>query len=133
MSQDVDDFLAHYGVEADDELKHYGKKGMKWGKRKDGSDLSERKLAKVNRQADRGDARVERAGSAQNAKLRILGREAATQVLLGVGSTVVSNLVKDQRLKVGIAVAANLAATGTMVKSINDVVDINQASNRDEG
>lgn len=40
MSTEVDAFLAHYGVEADDELKHYGKKGMKWGKRtaRDSSD-----------------------------------------------------------------------------------------------
>lgn len=34
MSTAVDDYLAHMGVEVDDELKHYGKKGMKWGVRK---------------------------------------------------------------------------------------------------
>jgi len=33
MSTEVDKYLSHYGVETDDELKHYGKKGMKWGKR----------------------------------------------------------------------------------------------------
>lgn len=33
MSLAVDDYLASIGVEVGDELKHYGKKGMKWGVR----------------------------------------------------------------------------------------------------
>ena len=35
MSTEVDGYLAHLGVEVGDELKHYGKKGMKWGVRKE--------------------------------------------------------------------------------------------------
>ena len=35
MSKEVDDYLAHHGLAVDDEIKHYGKKGMKWGVRKD--------------------------------------------------------------------------------------------------
>jgi len=52
MSTEVDDYLAHMGVEVDDELKHYGKKGMKWGVRKNaiakssGLSRQERKAAK---------------------------------------------------------------------------------------
>jgi hypothetical protein len=52
MSTAVDDYLAHVGVEVDDELKHYGKKGMKWGVRKSaiaksaGLSRRERKIAK---------------------------------------------------------------------------------------
>ena len=34
MSTTVDSYLAHMGLEVGDELKHYGKKGMKWGVRK---------------------------------------------------------------------------------------------------
>jgi len=37
----ADDVLAHYGIElSEDELAHYGKKGMKWGVRKDDSTSS---------------------------------------------------------------------------------------------
>jgi len=35
MSTEVDNYLSHLGLEVGDELKHYGKKGMKWGIRKD--------------------------------------------------------------------------------------------------
>lgn len=35
MSDAADAYLAHLGVEVGDELKHYGKKGMKWGVRND--------------------------------------------------------------------------------------------------
>jgi len=35
MSTEVDSYLAHMGVEVDEELKHYGKKGMRWGVRKE--------------------------------------------------------------------------------------------------
>lgn len=35
MSDAVDSMLAHHGIDVDDEIKHYGKKGMKWGVRKD--------------------------------------------------------------------------------------------------
>lgn len=34
MTTAVDNYLAHMGIEVGDELKHYGKKGMKWGQRK---------------------------------------------------------------------------------------------------
>jgi len=53
MSTEVDNYLAHYGVEVDDdEIKHYGKKGMKWGHRKAeiataaGMSRRDRKMAK---------------------------------------------------------------------------------------
>lgn len=35
MSTEVDNYLEHMGLEVGDELKHYGKKGMKWGVRND--------------------------------------------------------------------------------------------------
>lgn len=35
MSTDADNYFAHMGLEVDDEIKHYGRKGMKWGVRKD--------------------------------------------------------------------------------------------------
>lgn len=60
MSTAVDDYLAHVGVEVDDELKHYGKKGMKWGVRKEAIAKSaglSRKERKAARNKEIEDAR----------------------------------------------------------------------------
>lgn len=42
MTSAVDSMLAHMGIEMEDELKHYGKKGMKWGVRKRPDQLDSR-------------------------------------------------------------------------------------------
>jgi hypothetical protein len=64
MTDTVDSYLAHLGLEVGDELKHYGKKGMKWGVRNDDSGGSS------------GPSRVERKAAKKAAK------EAANQEII---------------------------------------------------
>lgn len=77
MSEAVDSYLAHLGLEVGDELKHYGKKGMKWGVRKDdssggsaGQTRQERKAAKKAAKAAANqeivDARIRQAERAND-------------------------------------------------------------------
>jgi hypothetical protein len=134
MSTTVDDYFAHLGVEVDDEIKHYGVPGMKWGKRKNGTDVSEKKLAKMNRQADRGDARIAKAGSRRGAVGKVIGREIGTQILINVGAYGVNQLAKNNpSVRLGTSIVSNLAAIGSMAKSTSDIIDINQAEDRQNG
>lgn len=77
MSDAATSYLEHMGIEVSDELKHYGKKGMKWGVRNDddggggapsprGAARAARKEAKAKANQDIVDARM-RQGERANA------------------------------------------------------------------
>lgn len=50
MTNTVDDYLAHLGVSVGNEFKHFGVKGMKWGKRKARDSAKETKPEKTEEQ-----------------------------------------------------------------------------------
>lgn len=96
MGRSASDIFADHGVsvEADDELKHYGKKGMRWGRRKkkaasDHADHPQRVDPKKLSDAELKNAlsrlKMEREFSQLTAPQVSIGRKIVGEILLDVG------------------------------------------------
>lgn len=53
MSTEVDNYLEHMGIEVGDDLKHYGKRGMKWGVRKEAKAAAKAEKKAATEEQDR--------------------------------------------------------------------------------
>ena len=105
MTDIRDDVLAHFGVEVGEELKHYGKKGMKWGVRKDGKtstsdDHTETRVSEKKKQSEMSNAELKRL----NERLQL---EKANNELQSRGAL--------QKIKKGTAIAGTILAVGTTI------------------
>lgn len=108
MSTIQDDVLAHFGIEVNDELKHYGKKGMKWGVRKDGKrttsdDHTESRASKKKKQSEMSNAELKRL----NERLQL---ERTNTDLQSRGAI--------QKIKKGTAIAGTILAVGATVNTV---------------
>lgn len=109
----VDTVLAHHGVEIGDELKHYGKKGMKWGVRKDGKrtisdDYKESRVSAKKKQPEMSNAELKRL----NERLQL---ERTNRDLQSRGAL--------QKIKTGTAVAGTILAVGTTITTAYNFVN----------
>lgn len=110
----TDDILAHFGLEVSADLKHYGKKGMKWGVtravgangkvtgkvvsgNKVSEDYASSRVLKGKRQAEMSNAELKKV----NERLQL---ERSNKELQSRGPM--------QKVKVGTAIAASILAVG---------------------
>lgn len=108
MSNIADDVLAHLGLEVGEDLKHYGRKGMKWGVRRErgpdgrvsSDDHTSVRQIKKKRQSEMSNAELRRV----NERLQL---ERTNKELQSRGAL--------QKIKVGTAMAGTILAVGTTV------------------
>jgi hypothetical protein len=123
MSQEVDDFLAHFG-----------KKGMKWGQRRNGNMYTAQQMAKKNARADKGAAILAKnKGSVKRYAAKEVGKTVGVTVLANVGAFAVSKIVGTPSAAQGAAFIANAAITGYQINQINNAINVRQAVNRNKG
>lgn len=111
--QDVDDFLAHYGVP-----------GMKWGKRQAGETKESRKEANRETLKKFGEGRLAKNnGSGGKAIAKSVGKMAginfAVNVLVGA--------LPAGPVRMGAAAVGTVLQVGSMAKGINEIRAINEA------
>lgn len=119
MSDIADDVLAHFGLEVDDELKHYGIKGMRWGVVRDrgangrvdrtqsADHIESRSLAK-KRQSEMSNAELRRV----NERLQL---EKQNKDLQTRGSL--------NKIKAGTAIAGTVIAVATTATTVYNLVN----------
>ncbi len=109
----VDSVLSGHGIVIGDELKHYGKKGMKWGVRKD----SKRTVSDDHTEAVA--SRKKKLPEMSNAELKRLNNrlqlERSNRDLQSRGAL--------QKIKTGTAVAGTILAVGTTITTAYNFVN----------
>lgn len=132
MTNDVENFLAHYGVDVEpalqqedveDFLAHFGVIGMKWGKRKAayqslGSTRQTRQRAAAQNYLDQNH------GSKAAAISKTVGKSLGIAVLANVGTFAVSGLTGNAGVRAGAGVVGALLGISNVVSGVRDVVSI---------
>ena len=120
---------------SNDELEHYGVKGMKWGVRKKimgglslGRDKAKRNLSREGRVAD-GKAMIKNSknGDARSAYSGLIGKQAKAQAITAGLGFVAIKAMPSMKAKVGMSWIAGAAVTAVAVRDINRAVKVRQA------
>lgn len=109
----ADSVLAHAGIEVGDELKHYGKKGMKWGVRKDSAKTAKAQRTVSEDHATSRTLKTKKRSEMSNAELRKLNE----RLQLEKTNNELQSRSALQKIKTGTAIAGTILAVGTTVNS----------------
>lgn len=115
----ADDVLAHLGLEIDDELKHYGIKGMKWGVVRDRGANGRVKRSVSEDHVNSRESAKRKHSEMSNAELKRLNErlqlEKTNRELQSRGAL--------QKIKAGTAVAGTILAVGTTITTAYNFVN----------
>lgn len=113
MSEAIaDSVLAHLGLEVGDELKHYGRKGMKWGVRKDRVSAGKARTVSEDHATSR-TLKAKKRSEMSNAELKKLNE----RLQLERTNNELQSRTALQKIKQGTAIAGTILAVGTTVNS----------------
>jgi len=117
---------------SEETFSHYGRIGMHWGHRNDGSRQSVGQLSRNNRRADRGDIKIAKAGGAGRAMASTIGKQFVASFITGYGSKLLrATVLKSNPVaQVGVIAANGLVNAGLMARTITSINDISKAEER---
>ena len=109
---------------SNDELEHYGVKGMKWGVRR-----SANKASRTELRIAQGNRRLESSGgSAGKAYARVAVDNLVKSVLIGsAGRIVTLALGNNPKVRDGMKFVTDMAALGVLAQDVNTATKIYQA------
>jgi hypothetical protein len=108
-------------------LAHYGRPGMKWGRRK-GNSLSPSRIGAVNAQRRiEGQAAIAKAGSAGKATARIAARRVAVAAVVVIAKKAIKQ-IPDENVRAGANAIVNLGNTAMLAVDINSAIKIGQGN-----
>ena len=112
-----------------DELEHYGVKGMKWGVRR-----SANKASRTERRIAQGNRRLESSGgSAGKAYAKVAVGNHIKSVLIGsAGILATQALGNTPQVKSGVKFVTDMAAIGVLAQDVNTATKIYQAKKASE-
>ena len=109
---------------SNDELEHYGVKGMKWGSRR-----SANKASRTELRIAQGNRRLESSGgSAGKAYAKgVVGNYVKSALIGGTGELVTRALGNTPQVRNGVRFVAQMAGLGVLVQDVNTARGIHQA------
>lgn len=115
MTESVaDDVLAHLGLEVGDELKHYGKKGMKWGVRRErGPDGKVTGKVVSEDHSTSRELKKKSRSEMSNAELKKLNE----RLQLEKTNNELQSRTALQKIKTGTQIAGTILAVGTTINA----------------
>ena len=110
----ADDVLAHYGLDVGDELKHYGRKGMKWGViRERGANGRVTSKVVSDDHAKSRELKAKPRSQMSNKELQDLN----TRLQLEKTNNELQSRTGLQKIKQGTAIAGTILAVGTTINA----------------